>query len=343
MRLLILFVLSICLLLLLEKPLKKHAAVFYFGAVIIGGAGYMAQLRLPDGMLKTIVSDYLISGTLPAVLFVLVMYAAVFPKKSRIYRCAMSCRGEIAIGASFLALAHMVYYGYIIRSGNLIALVIELLLIALLVPLTLTSFKKIRRKMNAKAWKKLQRWSYFFYGLLYLHVVIMIYPKAVRGDFESLIDLCIYTAMFGIYLGLRFERYLEKKKKQSYCPAVWSSLLILFAAASFGLNYSMVYAKGTDERPDPEYYSDGVWEGEGMGLNGAVRVKVVVEEGNLTDIKILEHEDDEPYFSDAKQEIIPAIIENQSVDVDGVSGATFSSEGIIEAVKDALMSSEEQD
>ena len=63
----------------------------------------------------------------------------------------------------------------------------------------------------------------------------------------------------------------------------------------------------------------------------------------LTDIKILEHEDDEPYFSDAKQEIIPAIIENQSVDVDGVSGATFSSEGIIEAVKDALMSSEEQD
>ena len=68
-----------------------------------------------------------------------------------------------------------------------------------------------------------------------------------------------------------------------------------------------------------------------------------MEEGILTDIKILEHEDDEPYFSDAKQEIIPAIIENQSVDVDGVSGATFSSEGIIEAVKDALMSSEEQD
>ena len=39
-----------------------------------------------------------------------------------------------------------------------------------------------------------------------MHVVIMIYPKAVRGDFESLIDLCIYTAMFGIYLGLRFEK-----------------------------------------------------------------------------------------------------------------------------------------
>ena len=343
MRLLILFVLSICLLLLLEKTLKKHAVLFYFGAVILGVAGYMAQLRLPDGVMKTIVSDYLISGTLPAALFVLVMYAAVFPRKTRIYRCAMSCRGEIAIIASFFALTHMVYYSYRIFSGNLITLVIEWLLIALLVPLTLTSFKKIRRKMNGKAWKKLQRWSYFFYGLLYFHVMIVIYPRAVRGHFESMVDLCIYTAMFGIYMGLRLERYLEKKNKQAYSPAVWSSLLILFAASSLCVHYSMVYAKGTDGRPDPEYYSDGVWEGEGMGLNGAVRVKVIVEEGIVTDIKILEHEDDEPYFSDASQAIIPAIIENQSVDVDVISGATFSSEGIIDAVKDALMLAEEQD
>lgn len=83
-------------------------------------------------------------------------------------------------------------------------------------------------------------------------------------------------------------------------------------------------------------YADGTWEGEGMGLNGPIRVAVVVEEGKIKEVKILERSDDDPYFKDSRQVIVPEILEQQTADVDGVSGAMFSSDGILEAVKEAL-------
>ena len=83
-------------------------------------------------------------------------------------------------------------------------------------------------------------------------------------------------------------------------------------------------------------YADGTWEGEGMGLNGPVRAAVFVEDGEIKEVKILERSDDDPYFTDARKVIVPEILEQQTADVDGVSGATFSSDGILEAVRKAL-------
>ena len=368
MRLIIILLFCVCLLLLLEKPLKKHSTVFYVGAVLLAVSGYLAQTRMQPGMGKTILSDYLTSGTLPAALFVIVMYAPVLPKKSRIFRCAMSCRGELAILASLLGLTHMAYYGHAwdkktaqaggMKSGtDFVFAGIFLLLVLLLIPLTVTSFKRIRRRMNGKRWKKLQRWSYLFYGLLYLHVAMAVYPKAAAGNVAYLADFCCYTAIFGIYAALRVGKYLEKKKKQAYCPAVWSMLVILLMLGSFSLSYGTAkngkakeQAEETAETAEEQetdltseeqtgnkaVYADGTWEGEGTGLNGPIRVSVTVENGSMTEIKILERTDDDPYFTDARVEIVPKILEQQSADVDGVTGATFSSEGILEAVEEAL-------
>lgn len=85
-------------------------------------------------------------------------------------------------------------------------------------------------------------------------------------------------------------------------------------------------------------YADGTWEGEGRGLNGPIRTAVVVEDGKITEIKILEQSDDESYFTDARQGIVSEILKQQTSEVDTVSGATFSSEGIVEAVREALTS-----
>ena len=64
-------------------------------------------------------------------------------------------------------------------------------------------------------------------------------------------------------------------------------------------------------------------------------MQVTVAEDKITDITILSAEDEEEYFSRAKQ-VIPAILEGQSPNVDTVSGATYSSTGILNAVKLAL-------
>lgn len=83
-------------------------------------------------------------------------------------------------------------------------------------------------------------------------------------------------------------------------------------------------------------YQDGVYTGTGSGFRGDITVEVTVEGGQITAITVVSSNDDKQFFDRAKSSIISDIISNQSVEVDAVSGATFSSNGIIEAVANAL-------
>ncbi|HIX30458.1 MAG TPA: FMN-binding protein [Candidatus Blautia stercoravium] len=82
--------------------------------------------------------------------------------------------------------------------------------------------------------------------------------------------------------------------------------------------------------------ADGTYQGEGEGFRGTISVSVTVENGKITDITVVSYEDDESFFVRAEDTIISEIINAQSLDVSCVSGATFSSNGILEAVADAL-------
>ena len=82
--------------------------------------------------------------------------------------------------------------------------------------------------------------------------------------------------------------------------------------------------------------ADGVYSGTGTGYRGAINVEVTVSGGRVTDITVLSYRDDDRFFNAASGTVINEIISAQSLDVATVSGATFSSNGIIEAVADAL-------
>ena len=90
-----------------------------------------------------------------------------------------------------------------------------------------------------------------------------------------------------------------------------------------------------EEFTAPSIYLDGIYTAEAMGFEGQITVQVTVAEDKITDITILSAEDEEEYLSRSKQ-VIPAILEGQSPNVDTVSGATYSSTGILNAVKLAL-------
>ena len=81
--------------------------------------------------------------------------------------------------------------------------------------------------------------------------------------------------------------------------------------------------------------ADGVYKGSATGFSGPVTVAVTIMDKKITSIDILSSTDDEAYFNRAKG-VIDRIISSQSFDVDVVSGATYSSNGIIGAVKNAL-------
>lgn len=83
-------------------------------------------------------------------------------------------------------------------------------------------------------------------------------------------------------------------------------------------------------------YEDGIHEGTGLGYRGATTLSVAVEKGYITSIEVLEYMDDRRYFVKAAEGVIPAILQSQSLEVDGVTGATYSKNAIIKAVADAL-------
>lgn len=85
----------------------------------------------------------------------------------------------------------------------------------------------------------------------------------------------------------------------------------------------------------PDTWADGSYSGEAYGYKSNIQVKVQVKDGKLADINIGKHEEDKLYFNVADG-VAEKMLSENSTDVDTVSGATFSSRGIINAVKDAL-------
>ncbi len=95
--------------------------------------------------------------------------------------------------------------------------------------------------------------------------------------------------------------------------------------------------ESTPNSTENRIYADGTFEGSGTGFRGAVTtVSVTIEKDIIKDIIVVSHGDDAPYFNRAYNSVENQILSSQSTEVDAVSGATYSSVGIMEAVADAL-------
>ena len=83
-------------------------------------------------------------------------------------------------------------------------------------------------------------------------------------------------------------------------------------------------------------YKDGSYTGSGEGFNGPVTVTINVLGGNIVSAGY-DGEDDEPEFSNAWNGIYNQVLGRQSADgLDTVSGATYSSKGLIQAFQNAI-------
>lgn len=85
-----------------------------------------------------------------------------------------------------------------------------------------------------------------------------------------------------------------------------------------------------------EGYPDGVFAGEGTGFGGTIQVEVTIQDGAIQKIEVLSAEKEDSAYLEMAKEVTQRVVEAQSIQVDTVSGATFSSKGILEAVGQAL-------
>ncbi|MDO4854469.1 MAG: FMN-binding protein [Coriobacteriia bacterium] len=100
------------------------------------------------------------------------------------------------------------------------------------------------------------------------------------------------------------------------------------AKAAASSNYGMKAPAGG--------YTDGVYTAKSYGYRSYITVQVTIKGGKISGIKVLSESEDRPYFSNAKA-VISRVISKQGTNVDTVSGATYSSKGILAAVKKCLI------
>ena len=81
---------------------------------------------------------------------------------------------------------------------------------------------------------------------------------------------------------------------------------------------------------------DGVYTGVGEGYGGEIVLRLTVENGRVVSAEVTEAEDETPAYYNRAAALLPRIIEQQTADLDAVSGATFSSRGILSAAQSAL-------
>ena len=91
-----------------------------------------------------------------------------------------------------------------------------------------------------------------------------------------------------------------------------------------------------DYTPPEGGYADGTYTGSAQGFGGYITVSVTIAEGKITDISIVSAPGETPSYLASARSVISAMLSAQSPNVDAVSGATYSSTGIINAVKSAL-------
>ncbi len=209
------FLVAFCL----AKPLKKCPAAFYITAAVLTAASIVitqSDINITSRFVRDYVLGIFSRGALGTAFWALVMWAGALPNGSSSIKKLMPIRGELSITAAILTFSHIITYGmtYISilikgRTGSdfIITSIVCLAMVLIMTPLTVMSFKKIRKKMNAKTWKKIQRLAYIFYALIYVHILVLFVPKAQKGREDYFLSILVYSAVFIGYAVMRIRKF----------------------------------------------------------------------------------------------------------------------------------------
>ena len=207
----------------LAKPLRAHPWAFYVVALAVtvlyvwaiwSGAN-LARVR---GLCMVLQRGYLSS-----ILLGVVMFTGCFDEGTAVRRHLQPVRGELSILSFIFIIGHLCMYlpGYLPRLGALLAartgvavsLVVSFALTVLFFVLAVTSFRTVRRHMNAHAWKGLQRFAYLMVALYVVHVGFVLGASTVGGRAATAtVSFVAYVVIVVAYAALRLLKARRDRK-----------------------------------------------------------------------------------------------------------------------------------
>mgnify|MGYP000095030611 FL=1 len=260
----------------LKDSLKKHAGIYYIGAAVISIAVFLIGFLPMPLFLKNNILGIFAKGSLGTAMFIAVMYAGALPKGSKLIAPLMKIRGELSITAAILVLCHNFTYGITyfkmlfikpeaLSATQFTAALISLVLIIIMIVLTVTSFQAVRKKMKAKKWKQLQRTAYVFYGLMYVHIMLINIPYARLGLGTYIANVVIYSIVFLGYAAMRIAKAVSAKatragktygkKPETVLYGLALVLCVVMTFLCFAGRKTTAMASGGDEEWE-EFFND---------------------------------------------------------------------------------------
>lgn len=260
----------------LKGSLKKHAGIYYIGAAVISIAVFLLEFLPMPLFVKNNILGIFAKGSIGTAMFVAVMYTGALPKGSKLIAPLMKIRGELSITAAILVLCHNFTYGITyfkmlfikpeaLSATQLTAAIISLVLIIIMIVLTVTSFQAVRKKMQAKKWKQLQRTAYVFYGLMYVHIMLINIPYARLGLGMYIANVVIYSIVFLGYAAMRIAKAVSVKaaragktygkKPETVLYGLALVLCVVMTFLCFAGRKTTAMASGGDEEWE-EFFND---------------------------------------------------------------------------------------
>lgn len=189
-----------------SKSIRKWAVVYYIAFAIpfaLVAVPFLAELLgfEMSGFIRTpvlgeIVRDYIHMGTFGHPLLIIIMYMGALNAKNKNVKQLLSIRKELSILVGFPVLTHSlirVSYSlpgaihYFTDNADFMAtkkvvsglgagissfsFILGVVLLVLFLPLWVTSFDWVRKRMTYKKWKNLQKWAYVLYAVLFIHAM----------------------------------------------------------------------------------------------------------------------------------------------------------------------------
>ena len=167
------------------------------------------------------------TGTLSFILFTIVMYTGSLSNSFKYTKNLRAIRGELSIMGCIFLLGHSKLYGNLffptffknpesLDIFNFFSIFLSFIICLLVIPLGITSLSFIKNKISHRAWKNIQKLSYIFYTLMYLHVTLIYIEKFSKNPIEVL----SYILLFVFYCILRVKKYLKESPKKSFKPLI---------------------------------------------------------------------------------------------------------------------------
>ena len=208
----------------LRNFIMKAPWLFYLIALLFDVVLFaQSALSLPSSA-NIAITHTMMRGNLGVAMFIVVMYIGVLPRDGKLSKWFRPIRAELSIIACILIMGHMLVHlgsyipswlaGGISQSNVIVALVIALALTVLIVLLGVTSFRFVKKHMKARSWKKLQTLAYPFYGLVFVHLMLMLGPAAMHASSSAVISVALYCIIFVGYMILRIARAIVDKREK---------------------------------------------------------------------------------------------------------------------------------